>query len=743
MKSWWFALTPLWALAACQVDRTIAEGPLSLSTSISTATSASMGFNGSIASANSSSSSSGTSSTTSSAGGTIGTVGTVGSTSSTSTGSTTNSTGGAVTVSHLAGDGYPGFVDGPAGQYIANQFNQPWGVATDALGNLFVADMSNNRIAKIDPNGNVTNVAGDGTAGFLDGDAATARFWGPQSVAVDGQGNIVVADTTNLRIRRIDTQGHVTTLAGNGTLGFVDGSGATAQFRQPIGVAFDLAGNVLVADETNNRIRKIDANGNVSTFAGNGTGSFADGPAENAEFYLPSGVVVDGQGNVFVADQGNSRVRKIDAQGNVTTVAGNGHVGHMDGTGGPNGTAEFDTPLGVTLDNQGNIFVADKLDESVRKIDPNGNVTSWAGWGSPSATGAAIFLYPTSVVFSALTNEVFVADSGHNCIRRVEANLNVSIVSGGAAEFELPWGVAIDSQGSLFVADTNNNRIRKIDTNGNVSTFAGNGNAGFMDGTGGPNGAAEFNHPAGIVLDSQGNFIVADQLNHRIRKVAPNGMVSTIAGNGTASFADGSGGAQGTAEFNGPYGLALDAQGNIIVADSGNNRIRKVDTSGNVTTVAGNGTENLLDGTGGADGTAEFGAPHGVAVGHQGDIFVADYFNSVVRKIDSSGNVTTIAGSSYGNLDGPALQAEFMNPESVAADADGNLIISDSDGNYIRKLDTQGNVTTLAGNGRYESYADGPASSASFSKPAGLAFDAEGNIIVVDSANNCLRKITQ
>jgi sugar lactone lactonase YvrE len=345
---------------------------------------------------------------------------------------------------------------------------------------------------------------------------------------------------------------------------YADGTGGasgTAEFASPMGIAVDAKGIVYVADTTNNCIRRIDASGNVTTFAGNSmyadlsgslsnAGGYKDGtggPDGTAVFNAPTGLAVDQEGNVYVADTGNFRIRKIDPAGNVTTVAGNGGGTETDGTGGPDGTAEFATPVGVAVDAQGNVFVADFDGNDIRKIDPAGNVTTVAGNGM----------------------------TGH-----VDGTGGAS----GTTEFFGPRGVAVDPQGTVYVADTGNNRIREIDPAGNVTTFAGNGTQAapyaFADGTGGPHGTAEFYNPTSIAFDSKGNLYVADMENSRIRKVDSQGNVTTLAGNGIKAYADGSGGASGGAEFSEPEAVAVDSRFNVYVADTGNNRVREITQPG-------------------------------------------------------------------------------------------------------------------------------------------------------------------
>jgi streptogramin lyase len=391
----------------------------------------------------------------------------------------------------------------------------------------------------------------------------------------------------------------VTTFAGNGTAGYADGTGGrngTAEFNQPFGVATDAQGNLFVADETNNRIRKIDSQGNVTTLAGNGTYGYADGtggPDGSAEFNAPRGVGTDAQGNVYVADFNNNRIRKIDANGNVTTLAGDGEATYGDGTGGANGTAKFNHPTGVATDAQGNAYVADYQNNRIRKIDTSGNVTTFAGNGTAGYADGA---------------------GGPH----------------GGAEFNGPTGVAVDAQGNVYVADFDNSRIRKIDALGNTITLAGNGTPGFVDGTGGPNGTAEFSLPCAVAVDAQGNVYVADTFNSSIRKIDTNGNVTTLAGNGTPGYADGAG---SSAQFLNPHGVTVDGQGNVFVADNGNARVRKIDPQGNVTTYAGNGTQANVDGPGGPNDTAEFYVPYSIAADALGNVFVGDIGDNRIRKI--------------------------------------------------------------------------------------------------------------
>jgi hypothetical protein len=329
----------------------------------------------------------------------------------------------------------------------------------------------------------------------------------------------------------------VSTLSGSGTAGFFDGTSATTKFNNPSAVAADSSGNVYVADVTNERVRKVSSGGSTSTVTGNGTSGFVDGtggPTGTTEFQFPVGVAVDSAGNVYVADLGNNRIRKVASDGSATTLAGNGTGGFFDGTGGGTGTTEFNHPNSVAVDANGNVFVADNLNNRVRKVAANGATTTLAGngtAGSVDGTGGPA----------------------------------------GSTEINGPVGVAVDSAGYVYVS-TSDNRIRKISPTGTTSTLAGNGTAGYVDGTGGASGTTEFNSPQGVAVDGAGNVYVAEFTNNVIRRVAPDGTTNTLAGDGTAEIKEGVG---CTAQFNNPEGVALLGK-LLFVGDTTNQRIRQI-----------------------------------------------------------------------------------------------------------------------------------------------------------------------
>jgi sugar lactone lactonase YvrE len=711
------------------------------------------------------------------------------------------------TVTTLAGfSGIPGSLDGPTSE---SWFNNPHGLAIDQSDNIYVADYGNGTIRKISSDQMVTTVAGSaGDFGSIDGSADVARFgvcWtyygstycdGPEGIAVDVAGNLYVTDPKNNTIRKIATNGVVSTVAGlAGNAGSADGIGAAARFNQPEGIAVDSAGNLFVADSNSGTVRNVTANGTVTTLAGaagttgNGGIGFqvppgAVGSGSACRFRVPYGIAVDAAGDLYLVDSWDNTVRK-GRQVNYTpytftTIAGNAGTGSADGTG---NQARFNQPWGLAADRGGNVYVSDYNNFTIRKISTAGIVTTLAGApgisGNSDGTGnnglfggcGSDFFFgtfcrgPQGVAVDTAGN-VYVADAPNQTIRKVTPsgvvttlaglplndlawpsgsvfppNIGATDGQGTAARFAGPSGLAADAFGNVFVADTGNHLIRKITPDGWVTTWAGMAlTAGSIDGT---NSTARFNYPEGVAADRTGNVYVADTGNHTIRKITPAGVVTTLAGSpGKSGSADGVGSA---ASFNGPWGLTLDDAGNIYVADTGNDMIRKITPAGLVTTLAGcsNCPSGSADGAGSA---ARFNNPNGIGVDGNGNIYVADEYNNSIRKVTPAGVVTTLAGLAapdYStNADGIGSTAWFSNPYGVAADNSGNVYVADADNNSIRKITPTGVVTTLAGTTGKSGSADGTNNTALFSEPGGVAVDSTGNIYVADTYNSTIRKVT-
>ena len=649
----------------------------------------------------------------------------------------------------FAGSTAQGNVDGVTN---LSEFNQPGGVAMDTSGNIYIADTADNTIRKIAAGGTVSTFAGSpGISGSADGNGTNAFFNAPQGVAVDNSGNVYVADTGNDTIRKITSAGVVTTLAGEpGNAGSANGLGTNAQFYAPEGLAVDASSNVFVADTWNDTIRELSSSGSVTTIAGwPGTFGSTNATGTNALFYEPGGVAVDASDDVFVADTGNNAVREIAAGGSVTTLAGSvGNFGYTNGTG---TNALFNAPQGIAIDSSGNLYVADYLNNAIRRVTTAGVVMTVAG--SPGNFGSAngTFWGPEGIVVDPANNNlVYVADTGNSTIRQVSFGPEITVstfagnasdgsanAAGTAARFFWPMDVASDGQGNFYVADAQNNTIRKIASNGTVSLFAGfPGVTGSVNATG---TNASFNAPQAAAVDSSGNVYVADTGNSIIRVMTPAGVVSTLAGSpGNRGSSDGTG---GSAQFNEPQGIAVNSSGDVFVADTMNHTIREIAPGGVVTTFAGfPGNFGSADGT---NSTAQFDRPAGLAIDGTGNIFVADMLNQTIREITPAGMVTTIAGLArvFGDWDGTNSTAAFFDPEGVAVGSGDTLYVADSGNDSIRQLTPSGTnwiVTTIAGWPGVSGTEDGSGIGARFCYPAGLAVSS-GSLFVADSANNTIR----
>lgn len=600
------------------------------------------------------------------------------------------------------------------------------------------------------PTGELTLRAGvRGGLGNADGTKSEARFAGAYQLAADALGNVFVADKLNCTLRKVTPQGVVTTLAGQpGDCVALDGAGAVARFRDPRGVAVGKDGTVYVIDGFS--LRTVSAAGVVTTWVGDpSVGGLKDAVGSAARFGDPYSIALDSDGNVFVADPVARAVRRVDPAGAVTTFAGVlGAPGCTNGTG---SGARFDLPAGIATDSAGNVYVGDESCYTIRKIDPSGVVTDVAGTpgnhDNVDGTGAAAHFGWVTGLAATETGVLFVADASHHTIRRVSSAGETTTIAGLAdetgvsdgvgplARFNQPTDITLLPSGDLMVADTINRTLRLVTTSGAVSTFAGlPSGAGSADGVG---AGAQFRMPAGRpAFDPSGNLVVPDSANHTIRLVSAGGVVTTIAGTaGQPGNADGSGSA---ARFRHPGAVAVDVAGNIFVADTGNHLIRRIAPNADVSTVAGSRiTSGTNDGTG---QDAEFNFPSSITISGSGILFIADSGNGTIRRIDAGAVVSTVAGSpgARGYSDGFGNAATFTFPLGVAIGPLGDLFIID--GHALRKLDSTGGVTTLAGAPAIPGSADGIGADARLNFPEHLAVAPSGTIFLADSWNCTVRR---
>ncbi len=597
------------------------------------------------------------------------------------------------------------------------------------------------------------------------GNALNAGLFAPYSIAQDKEGNLYIATQKDNKIRKVTVStGIITTIAGTGVSGY-NGDGivattATLNFYNGLpGLAIDKNGNLYVGDYGNNRVRKINLSTNIiTTIAGTGVGGYSgDGSAATgAKLNGPAGVVVDTAGNVYFADNNNSAIREIvAATGKIAAVAGNG-TGNYTGDGGLATAATLNYPESFVFDKKGNLLIADEVNFVVRKVDATTKkITTVAGTGSYGFGGdggqasAAKFKYLTGIAIDTAGN-IYLCDQLNNRVRKIDAKTGVintiagtgiSVYSGDGvaattATVGQPSRLFTDIKGNVYIDDYYNNRIRKITAStGIISTIAGDGTDGF---TGAPDALKAQINPQGVAIDPSGNYYIADGYYYDIRAVNIANSSYIFAGNPgpDPNFASkgygGNGGLASSALMNAPLSVVTDAANNVYIADVFNNVVRKINYSNkNINNVAGNHTAGF-SGDGAAATAAELSSPYGIAIDKKGDIYIADAGNNRIRKVDATTqNISTIAGTSTAGDSGDggaATSAKFNFPYAVAVDTAGNVFVVDKGNKRVRKIaaSTQ-KISTIFNNGHVLT---------------GIATDTRGNIYVSDSTASTIVRIS-
>ena len=579
--------------------------------------------------------------------------------------------------------------------------SQVRGLVFDAQGDLLFADPSNQRIRKIDRSGIISTVAGNGVSGYSgDGGPATAASLSfPEELALDAAGNLYIGDFSNFVIRQIDTSGIIHTIAGNHTNGYSgDGGPATAaQMGNPQAVAVDGNGNVYIG-ETSQHVRKVDPNGIITTIAGNGmNGNAGDGgPATSAAVGFVEGLLFN-SGLLYISNA--SSIWSLDLGSDLIHLIANTSIGQgFGGDGGLATAAFFNFPLGMALDHQGNLFVADSENNRIREIAADSQIVTTIAGG-------------------------YVGDG----MQARQASLDLQ--SQGAH-------ISFDRTGSLYIADGAGGRVRKVSPNGIITTVAGNGTLGYS-GDGGPATSAQLSSPGAVGVDSVGNVFIADFANG-VRKVDTNGTISTLHPNGLPFFG-------GPFLFEPGAGLAIDASDNIFVSD-GLTVVWKIDPSNNATIVAGTYFGFGFGGDGGPATQALLLLPAGIAVDANGNLYIADWLNNRVRRVDPFGVITTVAGNGvqgFSGDGGPATAASLSLPTDVAVDPAGNLYIADWINFRIRVVDLSGTIQTLVGAPTFGYNGDHLPANQTSVFPGSVTISPTGQLHFADMTSGRVRKVTE
>ncbi len=690
------------------------------------------------------------------------------------------------------------FGDGVRGDIVADggggsspqRLTGPSGIAVDGDGTLYLADHSAATVRRVTADGVVALQAGSGERGD-DGDggpAMDARLLDPSWLLVDGSGAVFVS-TIN-RIRRIDADGTITTVAGSGEAGF-DGDGeqaALSMLNGNAGMALDAGGNLYFADRGNHRVRRISRGGVITTVAGSDavTPVVEGGAATSGRLQGPTDVAVAPDGTIYVAEFDGHRVLRLNLDGSVSVVAGTGTPG-FSGDGGLGPAAQINSPRALAVDGEGNLYIADWKNRAIRRIDASGRILTVAGLGTGRSSGGApamiaglgppLYLalgpggrlyvlqqntYTVSMLRAPSLDDPVLACRGDPLVLAARPPLRSEAVAilmtGGAgpgfsgddgplgtARFLSAESFVIAPDGSIYIADTGNHRIRIVSPEGVVTTFAGTGEPGFS-GDGGPSPRAMLAAPKALLLDSAGNLYFADSGNFRIRRIDRCGIIESIAGSGQPGDG-GDGGLAVAAEFRDVTGLAVDATGNLYVADPASDRVRVIKPDGTIATFAGTGQPGGGEDGGQAAETALDG-PSDVAIGADGTVYIAETRGQKIRAVAPDGTIRTVAGPSYVvPIEPPEAAAGdeeevretertvfLATPISLIVDGDGRVYFAELTGGIVSAFAPGDDPRPVAGDPAGQGGSGDSALAVAIPAPLALDLDSAGNLYVLNTA---------
>jgi sugar lactone lactonase YvrE len=722
------------------------------------------------------------------------------------------------TLSVFAGTGTAGVPT--AGPATSSELDVPRGVAVDSSGNVYIADSLNNEVEKVTPSGTLSVFAGTGTAGVPTAGAATSsRLDDPAGLAFDGSGNLYIADIFNHEVEKVTPSGTLSVFAGTGTAGTpTPGVATSAALSQPYAVAASSSGNVYIADYADHEVDEVQPTGLLSVFAGTGTsGTPTAGLATSSKLGGPTGLAVDSSGDVFIGDFDNHMVDEVtaetvpafiaDSPGSATIGSSYSYTFVASGIPSPTfAVASGSLPAGLSLNTSTGVLSGTPTTAGVSTFTisatngggsvstgslsiTTGSAPTFTAQGPPSATTGVAYSYTFAA--SGYPSPTFAVASG-SLPAGLSLNTSTGVLSGtptGSGTFTVsatnsfgtattssitinvltpdqllvyagvvghsgaptagpanssylldPDGIAFDSSGDVYIADTGESEILKVNPAGTLSVFAGTGTSGAP--TPGPATASDLHGPEGVTVDGAGNVYIADTGNSEIEKVDTSGVLSVVAGNGTAGTP--TAGAATNSHLDQPRGVVLDSSGNLYIADTANDAVEKVNTSGVLSVIAG------VPGTSGAPTAGPASSSHlsnlcGIAIDSSGNLYIGDNGNDVVEKITASGTLSVVAGivgSAGTPTPGRATSSHLDNPRGVAVDAAGEVFVVDNGNHEVEKISPSGTLAVIAGTGSPGAPTAGIATSSDLYNPQGIGVDSAGNVYIGDTLNNVVEKIS-